>query len=45
MTKQEIIELRGHGEVTKVQFMERIADACNMGCEMVAFSSHPHFHL
>jgi predicted HTH transcriptional regulator len=39
MTEQEILSLRDHGEVTKVQFKERILDAYDMGCEMVAFSN------
>ena len=39
MTSQEILSLRDHGEVTKVQFKERIIDAYDMGCEMVAFSN------
>ena len=39
MTSQEILSLRDHGEVTKVQFKERIFDAYDMGCEMVAFSN------
>ena len=45
MKEQEIMELRDHGEVAKVQFKERIADAYDVACEMVAFSFHPHFHL
>ena len=39
MTAQEILSLRDHGEVTKVQFKERVIDAYDMGCEMVAFSN------
>lgn len=30
MTSQEILSLRDHGEVTKVQFKERIIDAYDM---------------
>ena len=33
------MKLRDHGEVTKVQFKERIPDAYDVGCEMVAFSN------
>ncbi len=32
MTEQEILSLRDHGEVTKVQFKERIVDAYDAGC-------------
>ncbi len=39
MTEQEVLKLRDHGEVTKVQFKERIIDAYDVGCEMVAFSN------
>jgi len=39
MTEQEILKLRDHGEMTKVQFKERIVDAYDAGCEMVAFSN------
>ena len=39
MTSQEILSLRDHGEVTKVQFKERVIDAYDVGCEMVAFSN------
>ena len=39
MTEQEVLKLRDHGEVTKVQFKERIIDAYDLGCEMVAFSN------
>lgn len=34
MTSQEILSLRDHGEVTKVQFKERIIDAYDMGCAL-----------
>ena len=30
MTAQEILSLRDHGEVTKVQFKERVIDAYDM---------------
>ena len=39
MTKKEIIELIEHGEVTKVQFKERVVDTYDIGCELVAFSN------
>ena len=39
MTEQEVLKLLDHGEVTKVQFKERIIDAYDVGCEMVAFSN------
>ena len=39
MTKQEILALRDHGEVTKVQFKERIIDTYDVSCELVAFSN------
>ncbi len=39
MTEQEVLKLRDHGEVTKVQFKERIIDAYDVGCEMVAISN------
>ena len=41
MTKEDILKLRDHCEVTKVQFKERITDKYDVGCEMVAFcNSH-----
>ena len=40
MTKEEILKLRDHGEVTKVQFKERIIDNYDTGCELVAFSNY-----
>ncbi len=41
MTKEDILRLRDHCEVTKVQFKERIIDKYDVGCEMVAFcNSH-----
>ena len=40
MTKQEILALRDHGEVTKVQFKERIIDTYDVSCELVAFSNY-----
>lgn len=41
MTKEDILRLRNHCEVTKVQFKERITDKYDVGCEMVAFcNSH-----
>jgi predicted HTH transcriptional regulator len=39
MTEQVVLKLRDHGEVTKVQFKERIIDAYDVGCEMVAFTN------
>ena len=41
MTKEDILKLRDHCEVTKVQVKERITDKYDVGCEMVAFcNSH-----
>ncbi len=40
MTKEELFDLRDHGEVTKVQFKERIIDTYDVGCELVAFSNY-----
>ena len=41
MTKEEIIKLRNHGEVTKVQFKERVTrdNKYDVSCEMVALSN------
>lgn len=40
MTKEELFDLRDHGEVTKVQFKERIIDTYDVACELVAFSNY-----
>ena len=40
MTTEEVLNLRDHGEVTKVQFKERIIDTYEVGCELVAFSNY-----
>ncbi|MBO4802606.1 MAG: putative DNA binding domain-containing protein [Bacteroidaceae bacterium] len=40
MTQDDIIKLRDHCEVTKVQFKERITDKYDVGCEMVALSNY-----
>ena len=40
MTKEELYDMRDHGEVTKVQFKERIIDTYEVGCELVAFSNY-----
>ena len=39
MTIKELLKLRDHGEVSKVQFKERILDKYDMGCELVAMSN------
>lgn len=39
MTTEEILKLRDHGEVSKVQFKERIFDKYDIGCELVALSN------
>ena len=39
MDKEDIMKLRDLGEVTKVQFKERINDKYDAGCELVAFSN------
>lgn len=39
MTIEEILKLRDLGEVSKVQFKERILDKYDIGCELVAMSN------
>ena len=39
MTTEEILKFRDHGEVSKVQFKERIFDKYDIGCELVALSN------
>lgn len=39
MTTEDILRLRDHGEVSKVQFKERILDKYDIGCELVAMSN------
>ena len=39
MTAEDILKLRDLGEVSKVQFKERILDAYDIGCELVAMSN------
>lgn len=39
MTAEEILKLRDLGEVSKVQFKERLLDKYDTGCEIVAFSN------
>ena len=39
MTTENIVQLRDHGEVSKVQFKERILDKYDIGCELVAMSN------
>ncbi|MBS6238332.1 MAG: putative DNA binding domain-containing protein [Bacteroides sp.] len=39
MTAEDILKLRDLGEVSKVQFKERILDKYDMGCELVAMSN------
>ena len=39
MTAEDILKLRDHGEVSKVQFKERILDKYDIGCELVAMSN------
>lgn len=40
MTTEDILELRKLGEVSKVQFKERILDKYDIGCELVAMSNY-----
>lgn len=40
MTTEDILRLRDLGEVSKVQFKERILDKYDIGCEMVALSNY-----
>ena len=39
MTTEDILQLRDRGEVSKVQFKERILDKYDIGCELVAMSN------
>ena len=39
MTTEDIFQLRNRGEVSKVQFKERILDKYDIGCELVAMSN------
>lgn len=41
MTEQDVLSLRDHGEVTKVQFKERVTrdNKYDVSCEMVAQSN------
>ena len=39
MTAKDILKLRDLGEVSKVQFKERLLDKYDIGCEIVAFSN------
>ena len=39
MTTEDIQKLRNLGEVSKVQFKERILDKYDIGCELVAMSN------
>ena len=39
MTTEDIFQLRNQGEVSKVQFKERILDKYDIGCELVAMSN------
>ena len=39
MTTAGMLRLRGLGEVSKVQFKERILDKYDIGCELVAMSN------
>ena len=39
MTTEDILKLRNLGEVSKVQFKERILDKYDIGCELVAMSN------
>lgn len=40
MNKQNLLNIRDKGEVTRVQFKERILDKYDIGCEMVAMSNY-----
>lgn len=39
MTAEDILKIRSCGEVSKVQFKERLMDKYDIGCELVAFSN------
>ena len=39
MTTEDILKLRDQGEVSTVQFKERIMNNYDIGCELVAFSN------
>lgn len=39
MTTEDMLQLRNRGEVSKVQFKERILDKYDIGCELVAMSN------
>ena len=39
MTAEDILKLRDLGEVSKMQFKERLLDKYDIGCEIVAFSN------
>lgn len=39
MTTEDVLRLRDRGEVSKVQFKERILDKYDIGCELVAMSN------
>ena len=40
MTTEDILRLRDLGEVSKVQFKERILDTYDTGCELAAMSNY-----
>ena len=40
MTTEDLLRLRALGEVSKVQFKERILDKYDIGCELVAMSNY-----
>lgn len=40
MTTEDILRLRDLGEISKVQFKERILDKYDIGCELVAMSNY-----
>lgn len=39
MTAEDILKIKNRGEVSKVQFKERLMDKYDIGCELVAFSN------
>ena len=39
MTAEDILKLRDLGEVSKMQFKERLLNKYDIGCEIVAFSN------
>ena len=39
MTTEDILKIKDHGEMSTVQFKERLMNNYDIGCELVAFSN------